>query len=148
MPNKTNYVFKWNKEAKTLKIGETSEKNSHFIFIYYYVSHNKVNQCLPLYDPISLFQTLYEVSTVITQKMCVFTSNRLCIHEQQMFPCRNNFCNKYEKSVISDLYKITKCEIQKNKEQNVSTYISLDIPNIHSRMIFVCSFFAFANFYE
>ena len=49
--------------------------------------------------------------------MCVFILNRLCIHEQQMFPCRNNFCNKYVKSVISDLYKITKCEIQKTKNK-------------------------------
>ena len=61
LPNKTNYVFKWNKETKTLKIGETSEKYSHFIFLYYCVSHNKVTQYLPLYDPISLLQTLYEV---------------------------------------------------------------------------------------
>ena len=36
----------------------------------------------------------------------------MCIHEKQMFPCRNNFCKKYVKGVISDLYKITKYEIQ------------------------------------
>ena len=147
MPNKTNYVFKWNKEAKTLKIGETSEKNSHFIFLYYYVSHNKITQCLPLNDPISLFQTLYEVSTVITQKMCVFILNRLCIHEQQMFPCRNNFCNKYVKSVISDLYKITKCEIQKTKNKTyLLVYIAIDSKYSFGNDFFTLCF-AFANFY-
>ena len=65
-----------------------------------------------------------------------------------MFPCRNNFCNKYVKSVISDLYKITKCEIQKTKNKTflLTVYISLDILNIYSRMLFVYSLLSLCEF--
>ena len=39
-----------------------------------------------------------------------------------MFPCRNDFCNKYVKGVISDLYEITKFEIQTTKKKFCTIY--------------------------
>ena len=47
----------------------------------------------------------------------------MCTYEKQMFPCRNDFCNKYVKGVISDLYEITKFEIQTTKKKFCTIHV-------------------------